>query len=47
MKVSLTNGDGIAARGLQKLGRALLELPGVELAVIVPDSNRASARNSR
>jgi 5'-nucleotidase len=42
MKVLLTNDDGIMAEGLQALRRALLEVPGVELAVIAPDSNRSA-----
>ncbi len=46
MKVLLTNDDGIAAEGLQTLRRALLELPGIELAVIAPDSNRSATARS-
>jgi 5'-nucleotidase len=42
VKVLLTNDDGIHAEGLQALRRALLEVPGVELAVIAPDSNRSA-----
>src|SRR6185503_3183928 len=42
MKVLLTNDDGIMAEGLQALRRALLEVPGLELAVIAPDSNRSA-----
>src|SRR4051794_1363421 len=42
MKVLLTNDDGIMAEGLQALRGALLEVPGVELAVIAPDSNRSA-----
>src|SRR3954453_9251915 len=42
MKVLLTNDDGIMAEGLQALRSALLEVPGVELAVIAPDSNRSA-----
>jgi len=42
MKVLLTNDDGIEAEGLQAMRRALLEVPGVELAVIAPDSNRSA-----
>src|SRR4051794_21950783 len=42
MKVLLTNDDGIMAEGLQALRRALIEVPGVELAVIAPDSNRSA-----
>jgi len=42
MKVLLTNDDGIEAEGLQALRRALLEVPGLTLAVIAPDSNRSA-----
>ena len=42
MRVLLTNDDGIHATGLNAMRRALLELPGVELAVIAPDSNRSA-----
>jgi len=42
MRVLLTNDDGIEAEGLQALRRALLEIPGLELAVIAPDSNRSA-----
>src|SRR3954468_9564865 len=42
MKVLLTNDDGIMAEGLQALRRALIDVPGVELAVIAPDSNRSA-----
>jgi 5'-nucleotidase len=46
MKVLLTNDDGIEAEGLQALRRALLEVPGVELAVIAPDGNRSAMARS-
>ena len=46
MKVLLTNDDGITARGLNVLRRALLDVPGVELAVIAPDSNRSATARS-
>ena len=46
MKVLLTNDDGIQATGLHAMRRALLELPGVELAVIAPDSNRSATARS-
>jgi 5'-nucleotidase len=46
MKVLLTNDDGITATGLNVLRRALLELPGVELEVIAPDSNRSATARS-
>ncbi len=46
MKVLLTNDDGIAAPGLQALRRALLEIDGVELSVIAPDSNRSATARS-
>ena len=42
MRVLLTNDDGIEADGLQALRRALLGVPGIELAVIAPDSNRSA-----
>ncbi len=42
MKVLLTNDDGIEAEGLQTLRRALLRVPGIELAVIAPDGNRSA-----
>jgi 5'-nucleotidase len=46
VRVLLTNDDGIGAQGLQTLRRALLEVPGVELAVIAPDSNRSATARS-
>jgi len=46
MKVLLTNDDGIAATGLNAMRRALLEVPGVELATIAPDSNRSATARS-
>ncbi|MDX6642785.1 MAG: 5/3-nucleotidase [Solirubrobacteraceae bacterium] len=46
MNVLLTNDDGIEAEGLQTLRRALIGVPGVELAVIAPDSNRSAAARS-
>jgi 5'-nucleotidase len=46
LKVLLTNDDGIAAPGLQALRRALLEVPGMELAVIAPDGNRSAMARS-
>jgi 5'-nucleotidase len=46
MKVLLTNDDGIEAAGLQALRRALLGVPGVELAVIAPDGNRSAMARS-
>ena len=46
MKVLLTNDDGISAIGLNALRRALLEVPGLELAVIAPDSNRSATARS-
>jgi 5'/3'-nucleotidase len=42
VRVLLTNDDGIEADGLQALRRALLAVPGIELAVIAPDSNRSA-----
>ncbi len=46
MKVLLTNDDGINAIGLHAMRRALLEVPGLELAVIAPDSNRSATARS-
>jgi 5'-nucleotidase len=46
VRVLLTNDDGIEASGLQALRRSLLELPGVELAVIAPDGNRSAMARS-
>ena len=46
MRVLLTNDDGIAAEGLQTLRRALLQVPGIELAVIAPDTNRSATARS-
>jgi 5'-nucleotidase len=46
MKVLLTNDDGIEAKGLNAMRRALLELPGIELAVIAPDGNRSATGRS-
>src|ERR1700757_3231763 len=46
MRVLLTNDDGIEAAGLQTLRKALLELPGIQLAVIAPDGNRSAMARS-
>ena len=46
MKVLLTNDDGIQAIGLNAMRRALLEVPGLELATIAPDSNRSATARS-
>ena len=46
MKVLLTNDDGITATGLSVMRRALLDVAGVELAVIAPDSNRSATARS-
>src|SRR5215218_1738230 len=46
MNVLLTNDDGITAIGLGVLRQALLDVPGVELAVIAPDSNRSATARS-
>ena len=42
MRILLTNDDGISAPGLQAARRALVELDGVEVDVIAPDSNRSA-----
>src|SRR5881227_4417825 len=46
MRVLLTNDDGIWADGLQALRRALLELDGIDVAVIAPDGNRSAMARS-
>jgi 5'-nucleotidase len=46
MRVLLTNDDGIQAAGLHAMRRALLEVPGLELAVIAPNSNRSATARS-
>src|SRR3712207_1945153 len=46
MRVLLTNDDGIDAKGLQTLRRALLAVPGIQLAVVAPDSNRSATARS-
>jgi 5'-nucleotidase len=46
MRVLLTNDDGIQAQGLQALRRALVELPGMDLNVIAPNSNRSATARS-
>jgi len=42
VRILLTNDDGIAAPGLQAARRALVELDGVEVDVVAPDSNRSA-----
>src|SRR5579863_8956867 len=46
MRVLLTNDDGIEADGLQTLRKALLDVDGIELAVIAPDGNRSAMARS-
>ncbi len=46
MRVLITNDDGISAKGLQALRRALVELPELEVSVIAPDSNRSATARS-
>jgi 5'-nucleotidase len=46
VKVLLTNDDGIQATGLNVLRRALLGVPGIELSVIAPNSNRSATARS-
>jgi 5'-nucleotidase len=46
VKVLLTNDDGITATGLNVMRSALMDVPGVELAVIAPDSNRSATARS-
>ncbi|HEU4462660.1 MAG TPA: 5'/3'-nucleotidase SurE [Solirubrobacterales bacterium] len=42
MRILLTNDDGISAPGLQAARRALVQLDGIEVDVIAPDSNRSA-----
>jgi 5'-nucleotidase len=46
MLVLLTNDDGIGARGLHELRRALAELDDVDVRVIAPNSNRSGTARS-
>lgn len=46
MLVLLTNDDGIGARGLQELRRALAALDQVEVRVIAPHTNRSGTARS-
>jgi 5'-nucleotidase len=46
VRVLLTNDDGIEADGLQSLRRALVQVPGIELAVVAPDGNRSAMARS-
>ena len=46
MRVLLTNDDGIGAEGLHAVRRALMEVEGIEVHVIVPDSNRSATARS-
>src|ERR671935_974005 len=46
MRVLLTNDDGIGAEGMHALRRALMEVDGIEVHVIVPDSNRSATARS-
>ena len=46
MRVLITNDDGIAAKGLQELRRALVAVPDLEVNVVAPDSNRSATARS-
>jgi 5'/3'-nucleotidase len=46
MRVLLTNDDGIQAKGLNELRRALTEVPGVELSVVAPNANQSATARS-
>jgi 5'-nucleotidase len=46
MRVLITNDDGIGAKGLQTLRRALAAVPELEVSVIAPDSNRSATARS-
>ena len=46
MRLLLTNDDGIDAQGLRALREALLQVDGVEVHVVAPDSNRSAMARS-
>jgi 5'-nucleotidase len=46
MLALLTNDDGIGARGLHELRRALGEIDGLEVRVIAPNTNRSAVARS-
>ena len=46
MRVLITNADGIGAKGLNALRAELAALPGTEVSVIAPDSNRSATARS-
>ncbi len=46
MRVLITNDDGIGAKGLGALRRALAAVEGLEVSVIAPDSNRSATARS-
>jgi 5'-nucleotidase len=46
MRVLITNDDGIQATGLHALRRELRKIPGLEVHVIAPDSNRSATARS-
>lgn len=46
MRVLVTNDDGIAAKGLNAVRKALREIDGIEVSVIAPDSNRSATARS-
>jgi 5'-nucleotidase len=46
VRVLLTNDDGIQAQGLHAVRTALAALPGIDLHVIAPDSNRSATARS-
>ena len=46
MRVLITNDDGIQAAGLNALRKELIEIDGLEVHVIAPDSNRSATARS-
>ena len=46
MRVLITNDDGIGAKGLQTLRKALVAMPDIDVSVIAPDSNRSATARS-
>ncbi|MGH2923496.1 MAG: 5'/3'-nucleotidase SurE [Solirubrobacterales bacterium] len=46
MRVLITNDDGIGAKGINALRKALAQVPGVELSVIAPATNQSATARS-
>jgi 5'-nucleotidase len=46
MRVLITNDDGIGAKGINALRKALAEIPDTRVSLIAPDSNRSATARS-